>query len=322
MELLDGFAHQAGLIDFRQAHVYVQHMGAGILLGNALPQQVGDVVVPQRLLEFRLACGIDALPDNHRLGAEFHPADARGDQSPGGGGEGLAPQARAGSGHFRDVLRGGAAASAHNPGAFPGDFTHPAGEFLGPHIVIGCAVPLHGKPRVGVDHQRQAGKLPQLGHQSRHLLGPQPAVEADGVGAQAFQNSCRHADVPAGQKLAVPVKGHGDKHRQVGVLLGGQQRGFGLVDVAHGFQQDPLGPGAAARLDHLPKGGDSFLKIQLPQGAEKLPCGADVQKYRAVAAGLHRLQGVFHPGGDHLLHGVAASAPKVLVFKKSAPASK
>ena len=133
-------------------------------------------MVSQRLLEFRLARGIDALPNNHGRSSELHPADPRGDNGTGGSGKRLAPQAGAGSLHFCNMRWRGTAASAHDPGSFPGDLTHPASEFLRAHVIAGLAVPLHRKSCIGVDYQGEAGEFPQFGHQSSHLLGPQPTV--------------------------------------------------------------------------------------------------------------------------------------------------
>ena len=301
-------------------------MGPRVLLGDALPQQVGHVLLPQRLLQPGLPRGVDPLPDEHRLPAKLHRLDARGHHRP------LPPgHRRAGEGgallhHLGQVFRGGAAAAPHRLGPGLYDLRHQRPEFLRPHVIAGLALPLGGQPRVGVHNHRQRGELSEPPGQAQHLLGPQPAVQAQCVHPQALQHGHGSLQAPPGQQLPGLVKGHGDVHRQAGALLRRQHRGLHLVQVAHGLDEHAVRPGGSPCLHHLPKGGHGLLKGQVPHGGQQLPCGAHVQRHRGLFPGLRRsLPGQGDPGGHQLggghpqLPALDGVGPKGVAFQHLGP---
>ena len=188
----------------------------------------------------------------------------------------LAAEAGTGSCCFTDVFRRGTAAATHYPGTAPGDFTHPTGKFVRSDVIAGFAIPFYRKPRVGIDYNWQPGSFPEFGEEGSHLLGPQPTVEANGICPQTFQHCNSHFNAPASEELPILIEGHGDKYRKVGILLGCQQCGLRLVDVAHSFDEDSIRASHHSSVHHFPKNRNSFFKVQLSQGAQQFPCGTDI----------------------------------------------
>ena len=92
--------------------------------------------------------------------------------------------------------------------------------------------------RVRLGNDRQAGILTQFFQQRRQQVWPQRTVQSNSVRTQALQCTGHGGDRTAGEGPAAGIKGHGDKHRQVGGLLGRQQGSLGLVQVCHGFHHD------------------------------------------------------------------------------------
>ena len=164
------------------------------------------------------------------------------------------------------MVGGGAAAAAQDLDTQVGNGSHVDGKLRRAHVKDGVAVAGVGQTGVGVDHQGHRGVLQQLLHNGHHLGGAQTAVDAQGAHTQALQQGHSGGGGAAGEQLAVfPVHG-GHHHRQVAVLLGGQHGGLGLVGVAHGLNQDQVGPHRRPDAHHLGVQGHCVLKIQVPHG--------------------------------------------------------
>ena len=297
---LDGahrLGEEGGLVDFRQTHVYVQDMGARLLLGKALVEEIFNVMLPQRLLEPLLAGGVDTLTDEHRVPADLYRPGVGGHhrafllhrryegQAPAAGGQGL------------DVVGGGAAAAAHQMDAVGGQGLHNGCKLLRPHVEHRPASLGAGQTGVGVDHDGQGGTGGQLLHDGLHLSRAHAAVDAQGIHPKTFQQGHGGGHGAAGEQLAVLSVDRGDDHRQVAVLLGGQHGGLGLVAVAHGFDDHQVGPGGSADTHHLGVEGHRVLKIQLSHGLEQLARGPQVQGDVCVGFPAH-----FGSGGAGDLH--------------------
>ena len=134
-----------------------------------------------------------------------------------------------------------------------------------------------GKPRVGLEDQRQVGPLPQLGKQGDQLLRAEAAVEAERVDPEARQRQGHGRHRRADKGASARFEAHGDPDGQVGVLLRGEHRGLDLVQIAHGLDDDEVGPGLRARGDLLPEGLVGLLEAQRAEGLEQLAERADVQ---------------------------------------------
>ena len=180
------------------------------------------------------------------------------------------------------MLRGRAAASSDRLNAHFRDFFHPAGEFLGSHVIDGPAAFRAWKPRIGIDDDRHAADLGKPLHDRNHLLRPEAAVDAQRVHPQAFQK--RHGGIYAapGQKLPLLIESDRDADRQVAVLFGRQHGRLGLIAVRHGLDQDQVRPGPAAIAYDLSEQLHCPLKRQIPQGLEKLSRGPYIQRHIGV----------------------------------------
>ena len=73
------------------------------------------------------------------------------------------------------------------------------------------------------------------------------------------------------------LKGHGHRHGQPGVLLGGQQGGLGFIKVPHGFDDDQVRSCLYARLHRLGKKAIGFLEGEGAQGLQHGPQRPQVQ---------------------------------------------
>ena len=299
----DDSRHPLGLVDFRQPHVDVQHMGPAFLLGDPLPQDVFHVVFPQGLLEARLARGIDPLPHDDRRAADGHRF--------GVGGNHRAPLAAhrrrgdppAAADHGRQMGRRGAAAAAQQPGPSRRHRLHVRRESLGAYVEDRPSVFAAGQPRVGVDDNRQGGAGHQLREQALHLIRPQAAVEAQGVHSQPLEQGHGSRDIPAGEQLALVVEYHGGEDRQLRDLLGRQHRRFQLIGIAHGFDEQAVGPRPLPRRRHFGEQVVGRLEGQLSQRLQQLAGGADIHghPYVVPSALASRLLRQAHSGGNHRL---------------------
>ena len=163
-----------------------------------------------------------------------------------------------------------------------------------------------GQARVGLGHHRQAGVPTQLRQQRRQLVGAQRAVQTHGVGPQPLQCPGHGGHGAAGEGAASLVKGHGDEDRQVCVLLDGQQRRLGLIQVRHGLDGHQVRPGLLSGHGHLTEQLIGPLKGQAAHGFQQLTQGAHVQGH-PDAQPRHRLFGDGDGGGDDLVHAVAGA---------------
>ena len=162
-----------------------------------------------------------------------------------------------------------------------------------------------GQSGVGLEDDGQVGPLQQLLHQRGHLPGPQRAVDAHSVRSQALQGKGGGSGRTAQEGTAAGLVGHGDQHREVGVLLGSQQGSTGLLQVGHSLDGDKVGSRLHACTDHLGKQVHRVFKAQHTGGLQQLAAGTDVQSHQASSGG--GLLGHGDCGGDDLLHGAAGA---------------
>ena len=135
-----------------------------------------------------------------------------------------------------NVFRGCTATAAHDGDTSLHAGQQSLGKVLRSHIIVSIHRVRQARVRLGND--RQAGILTQFFQQRRQQVWPQRTVQSNSVRTQALQCTGHGGDRTAGEGPAAGIKGHGDKHRQVGGLLGRQQGSLGLVQVCHGFHHD------------------------------------------------------------------------------------
>ena len=172
------------------------------------------------------------------------------------------------------------------------------GKLLRGDVIAGAV--RAGQAGIGLEDDGQGGPLQQLLHQRGHLPGPQGAVHTNRVRPKPLQGQSGAGGGAAQEGPPCGLIGHGHQHRQVGVLLGRQQGGPGLLEVGHGLNGDQVGPRRRAGLHHLGKDVHRLFKLQSAGGLQQLADGAHIQGHQPPAPG--RLPGSSDGGGDHLCH--------------------
>ena len=197
-------------------------MHAFLLLIEPLRYDVGDVPAAERLLEFFLAGGVDALSDEHGglPSADFY--GMRVGRYDGRlflcDGEGRA--LLRGVDSAADVFRGGAAAASQYVGAVGRYVRHEGGELLCGHVVDRLAVLAAGKPGVRVHDDGDACRGRKAWHKRRHLLRSQRAIHAERRHAEPLKDGRHGLRVGAGQQpsLGVVDRCHEDGHGEPQLL--------------------------------------------------------------------------------------------------------
>ena len=218
-----------------EAYVHIQDVRSGILLLDTHIQDIVQVIFQQRLLETLFPGGVDTLA-NHPHTIQSDGCHRGTDKT----GVVIVP----GYGLFSfqncrqptNVFRGCTATAAHDGDTSLHAGQQSLGKVLRSHIIVSIHRVRQARVRLGND--RQAGILTQFFQQRRQQVWPQRTVQSNSVRTQALQCTGHGGDRTAGEGPAAGIKGHGDKHRQVGGLLGRQQGSLGLVQVCHGFHHD------------------------------------------------------------------------------------
>ncbi len=218
-----------------EAYVHIQDVRSGILLLDTHIQDIVQVIFQQCLLETLFPGGVDTLA-NHPHTIQSDGCHRGTDKT----GVVIVP----GYGLFSfqncrqptNVFRGCTATAAHDGDTSLHAGQQSLGKVLRSHIIVSIHRVRQARVRLGND--RQAGILTQFFQQRRQQVWPQRTVQSNSVRTQALQCTGHGGDRTAGESPAAGIKGHGDKHRQVGGLLGRQQGSLGLVQVCHGFHHD------------------------------------------------------------------------------------
>jgi len=204
------------------------------------------------------AVGIGALPDHHDRGVllERHRGVQRGDAGFLAHLAGGALGRRDGGHHLADVLRGGAAAAAHQADAVLADEPRErGGQRLGGKRVLRPVRAELGQAGVGHHRHRQAGVLGQVAQVLAHLGGAGGAVQADDVDAERLQRGQGGADLAAEQHGAGGLHGDVADDRDYPAEFGHRPLGadhgcLDLEQVLAGFDEDRVG----SCLDHPERG--------------------------------------------------------------------
>ena len=157
LELLCKRGEHGGLVQFRQASVYIKRIHALLLLQDAFAQNQIIIPVPQGLLHARFARWVDALADEHRL--SLPEADGTGI---GTGHRAVlffyrrGREARTAGNERADMLRRSAAAATHEARAALHARFHQRGKFFRPNVKHGFAFDFPRKPCVGLEQDGQA----------------------------------------------------------------------------------------------------------------------------------------------------------------------
>ena len=168
-------------------------------------------------------------------------------------------------------------------------------------------MPVHGvgQPGVGLGDDRQARAAAKLRQQRCEQVGPQRAVETDGVRAQPLQRARHGGDGAAGEGAAARFKRHRDEHGQRGALLHGEQRGLRLVQVGHRFDHGEIGARRRARLGDLAEEIIGVLKRETAHRFEQLAERPDVERDERIGSGGFARDA--HGGADDLVHAVTGA---------------
>ncbi len=183
------------------------------------------------------------------------------------------------------MVRRGAAAAAQDGRAVLQEEGCPAGELLRSHVVDGLAVLQAGQARVGLDHDGQMGVAEDLLQYGAQFAGTGGTVDADGVRPQTGQGHCCRCGVHAQEGASVRSEGHGDEDGEICPLLGRQQGGFGLQEVADGLDEDQVRPGGGPGVHDLSEHSVGFIEGQFSEGLQQGTQGAYVQGDVSVRAG-------------------------------------
>ena len=290
--LLDG-QHQGGqglpLVDVRQSCVHHQEVRALPLLpdrclGGGLP-----VFRVEGLLHRRTAGGVHALPyrsDSAQVQC-YHvlPAAQAAQAVPGTGRDAPGPPTVQKGPQGPDMVRRGAAAAAQDGRAVLQEKGSPLSKLLRSHVVDGLAVLQAGQARVGLDHDGQMGVAEDLLQYGAQFAGTGGTVDADGVRPQTGQGHCCRCGVHAQEGASVRSEGHGDEDGEICPLLGRQQGGFGLQEVADGLDEDQVHPGGGPGVHDLSEHSVGFIEGQFSEGLQQGAQGAYVQGDVSVRAG-------------------------------------
>ena len=179
----------------------------------------------------------------------------------------------------------GAAAAAQDGRAVLQEESRPAGELLRGHVVDGLAVLQAGQARVGLDHDGQMGVAEDLLQYGAQFAGTGGAVDADGVRPQAGQGHRCRRRVHAQEGASVRSEGHGDEDGEICPLLGRQQGGFGLQEVADGLDEDQVRLGGNPGVHDLGEHGVGLVEGQFTEGLQQGAQGAYVQGDVSIRAG-------------------------------------
>ena len=304
LQRLDHLLQHGGLVHLGRAHVDIQKLRARLRLGDGLLQHIVHVVLPQGLLEALFAGGIDALThhgDAVNGDALHRGADHRGHGMGGPAGYAVAEHVV----QKADEVRRGAAAAAGGEETQIAVGGHLLGEQLRRDVVAAAVGP--GQARVGLDEHREVagqGLGQALGH-GEDLLGSQRAVDAQRVGTQATGGGGKALHRAASEGAAPCLEAHAGQHREVTVLLDGQQGGLQLVEIGESLHHHQIGTGGHTGPNNAGVFADGSLEGESAVGLQQLAQGADVQGGQRAVRGAGPLA-AGHACGDDLLHGIGA----------------
>ena len=303
LEFRDDARKHGDLVHAGEADIDVEDIGAGVLLLDALVDDVGHVAFAQGLLEALLACRVDAFADDgrgHR--ADLDGVCVGGDDSAAPGLDGDGRDALAGAAQRGDVRGGRAAASAEDARAAPRQARHFRREILRPHVIDGTAVHDARHAGVGLDHDGRGGGVEEGGSPRLRGVRAETAVEAERIDAEPFEQRRDGGGVGPGKKLAALVERHCRENGQIAVFARGEYGGLELVEVGHRLDDDEVGAGGGTVAHLFGEGGHGVLEVEVAERREEAARGADVESDEAVAAaGLVACSaGVGDGGGDEL----------------------
>ena len=284
LKLLHHTRHHGRLVDLRQSHVDVEDVRAAVLLPQSFAEDIFNIVVPERLLEFLLSGGVDPLPDDHRQRSDLHALRERAHNRSSLADRFPERQLLHAFGCQTDMVRCRSAASADHMNAHCGDLFHPVGEFLRAHVIDRPAPFCTRKACIRVHDDRYAAHLREPLYDGDHLLRPESAVDAERVYAKALQKRHGRVHASAGQEFALLIEGYRDAHRKAAVLLSREHSCLGLIAVRHGLDQNKVRACLAAIAHNFAEQLHGPVKRQIAQRFQQLAGRSDVQCYIRVFA--------------------------------------
>ena len=228
-------------------------MGTPFLLRNAFPEDKFEIMITQRLLEFRFPRRVDALPDNYRIiaylnrrriGCNYRTLLLLWQLLSSSGPQPVKPP---------DMPGRGSAAAAGNGNAHIKYLFHCLLKFIRADVVYGSSSFTSWKAGIWIYNNRNRSVFDKFRRQRFHLNRSKAAVHSHGVHAKSFQKSDSRLRRTAGQHLPLLIEYYSCKNRQAADLFGSQHSRFQLVSVTHCFNQDQVGTLFRSCFCHLPE---------------------------------------------------------------------
>ena len=255
--------HHVRLVDLRQADIHIEHIGARILLFNALLENILNVAVSERLFKALLAGRVDALADNNRALAELHRLRERRDHSAVLLHR-LTKRQLLGLLNFQaDVFRRRAAAAAEHLHTERRNLFHLVRELLRREVVIGLAVLRVRQSCIRIHNNRNRADFRELLHNRIELHRAETAVHTECVDAESLEHRRDALDRATGQRFALFVEDDGDKNRQVRILLGREHGRLRFHRIRHRLNQHEVGALFLAPAHHLGKNFDAGFEFEI-----------------------------------------------------------
>ena len=290
-------------------------MSPFLLLHDAFPQHIVQIMFFERLFEPFLSRGIDPLSDD--LGS-LPEEDA-----PSVGGYDcvlLLPYRNQGTSaaplcHCTDMVRCRPTASSHNGCAHLHDLLKILRELFRRHIIISLAVPLLRKPGIWLHDDRQGGILQKLLQHREHLLRSHPAVDPQSVHPKTFQKCDHRRNVRSGEELSSLVEDRRSEHRKRRILLCRQHCRLQLIRIAHRLNVNQVRSRFFSADHDLFKCLICSLKVKISHGLEQFSRGTDIQRsvdWPFYSCGLCSSPHMSYCGSHDLFQGV----PVVMKFER------
>ena len=292
-----------------RAHVDVEHAGSGCLLLIGEVEGLCEHALLQLGGELLLACGIDALANDHKgfvLAYAHHILTAREDNAGMPFGFNPADAGRAGFhglSELTDMLGARAAAAAHQLAAHGREGSGEFGETFGAEGKDGLAVDELGHAGVGLSQHKalRAGLQEALNHR-RHEIRPEAAVGAEGVHAQVLHGFGENFRRGAGEAHAL-LEGHGYHDRQVGYAARGHHGCPRLGNVKLRLDENAVAASAGESADLTFEAGYEFLGIEVAKGFLEMSAGTDIACHaHGAPCRVRGLPGYFGHAAVELLH--------------------
>ena len=173
------------------------------------------------------------------------------------------------------MIRRGAAAAAHQPCAH----AHEGGGFfrkgLGRQAEHGFPVHQFGQPRVGLGQHGHGGTGEETLHERGHFLGPETAIEAEGVHTEILHGFRENFRRRPGQARAL-LEGHGHHDGQIALGADGGHGDAHFCQIELGFHEEEVHPALGEATGLLAESFVKLKRVEIAEGPHKAAAGPHV----------------------------------------------